>query len=92
MPTATKNERQKNKKNIASPSNTQEEVIPGEKEIDIAKNKKILEVDEIEPAIVIEEKIEEDPLIAIIEDEEGSAEEITLDNEELNPFGDRWEE
>ena len=38
----------------------------------------------------LEEKVEEDPLAITSEDEE-SEEDPTLDEEELNPFGDKWE-
>lgn len=56
------------------------------------KNKKPVEIYEPEPIVVgVEEKIEEDPLVPATE-EEDDAEEATIDSEELNPFGDRWEE
>ncbi len=90
MPTATKSARVKTRK-VAAPAAAQEEndivadVLP-------TKIKKPLEIDDIEPAAVgIEEKIEEDPLIAATEEDE-TAEEAVIDGEELNPFGDRWEE
>jgi hypothetical protein len=51
-----------------------------------------IELDDAEPLVGVEEKIvEEDPLNPIeTEDEELS--EVGIDSEELNPFGDRWEE
>ena len=64
-------------------------------EIDtISPKSKIKKVVEIEPTDilpeVLEEKIEEDTLPTEAEDED---EELpTLDDEELNPFGDKWEE
>lgn len=56
------------------------------------KAKKPIEIDEPEAVVAGDEKIiEEDPLVGAIEDEE-SSDEGGLDGEELNPFGDRWEE
>ncbi len=92
MPTATKNVRAKSKKPVASEETLPEE-IEGEVDTLPAKSKKPLEiVDELEPVAVVEEKLEEDPLIAATEEDELGSEEISLDTEELNPFGDRWEE
>ncbi|MBP6858540.1 MAG: hypothetical protein KBC33_01775 [Candidatus Pacebacteria bacterium] len=57
------------------------------------KAKKPVEIDEPEPVLaVVDEKLEEDPLAAPAEDDELAGEELSLDGEELNPFGDRWEE
>ncbi len=91
MPIATKNARIKVKKATPKTDTTHEEIGP---EIDPipAKNKKLVEIYEPEPIIAgVEEKIEEDPLIPATE-EEDSEEAVSLDGEELNPFGDRWEE
>ena len=41
-------------------------------------------------ASIVEEKIEVDPLIADEESDETSADEA-LDDDEINPFGDKWE-
>ncbi|MEN9524287.1 MAG: hypothetical protein RL536_356 [Candidatus Parcubacteria bacterium] len=93
MPTAQKNARvkaSKSKKIVAQTDSQEEsdhvvEVLP-------TKNKKPLEIDELEPATgSADEKIEEDPLVAAAEEDEIS-EEASIDGEELNPFGDRWEE
>jgi len=45
----------------------------------------------LEPAVIIDEKVDED-LPVSSEDEESAADEVTLDDEELNPFGDKWEQ
>ncbi len=52
-----------------------------------------LEIDDVEAVVgVLEEKVvEEDPLNPVETEDDESAE-VSLDNEELNPFGDRWEE
>lgn len=52
-----------------------------------------LELDEPEAVIgVLDEKVvEEDPLNPVEPEDEELAE-VSLDSEELNPFGDRWEE
>ncbi len=56
-----------------------------------SKIKKIAEVDIHEDVIgVIEEKVEVDPLLAEEETDETAAEEA-LDDDEVNPFGDKWE-
>ncbi len=62
--------------------------------IDVVKSKKPLEIeipeDVIETAIV-EEKADDESTVA--EDaEEAAADEVTLDDDELNPFGDKWEQ
>jgi len=52
-----------------------------------------IELDDAEPlAVVLEEKLLEDDPLNTGETEEDEAAEISLDGEELNPFGDRWEE
>ena len=56
----------------------------------ILKAKKIEIPEEVEGVIEPEEKIDDDAIAEDAEDELG--EEVSLDNEELNPFGDKWEE
>lgn len=70
----------------------EEEEVEGGHDDAPSKNKKPIEIDDHEPIIGGEEKVEEDPLIAPSEDDELVGEELSLDGEELNPFGDRWEE
>lgn len=57
-----------------------------------AKSSPLLEIDDADPLISIEDKLaEEDPLHpSDLEDDEMS--DIGLDGEDINPFGDRWEE
>lgn len=81
--------RPKNKKVAPPPADEQEEGVGAD--MLPTKIKKPLEIEEHEPIIGIEEKPEEDPLAAPVEEDE-AAEELSLDGEELNPFGDRWEE
>jgi hypothetical protein len=89
MATTTRNSGVKSKK--VSQSNITNDEVGGEVDPIPLKNK-LIEIYEPEPIVTgVEEKIEEDPLIPQIEDEEG-AEEAVIDGEELNPFGDRWEE
>lgn len=90
MPT-TKSSSSKSKKVAPKVDATNDDIGP---EIDPinTKNKKLIEIYEPEPITAgVEEKIEEDPLIAAVEEEDGE-EAVSLDGEELNPFGDRWEE
>jgi hypothetical protein len=89
MATATKTAKLKSKK---APEPVEEHAEHDhDVEAPISKGKKPIEIDEPEPVVGIDEKIEEDPLLGAVE-EDDSAEEISLDGEELNPFGDRWEE
>jgi hypothetical protein len=88
---ASKNASAKIKKPIKSVASE----IPEEGDLDAgpAKIKSIIDPVELEPAIGIEEKPEEDPIIAPpTDDDEASGDETSLDAEDLNPFGDRWEE
>lgn len=68
-----------------------------ENELDIpeteeTKSKKPVDLEAaLEPASVIEDKIEEDPLVAT-EDPEEDEEGLSLDDDELNPFQDKWEQ
>jgi len=44
-----------------------------------------------EPSVAIEEKVEDEAAIPAEDAEELASEEISLDDDELNPFGDKWE-
>lgn len=75
---------------IKKPRNGKEDVssiIP-------TKSKIPLEIEDPDVAhpIIVEEKIEEDPLVKEENSDELESEEATLDEEELNPFGDKWEQ
>lgn len=91
MTTTTKSAHLKTKK-VAPQTDSTNDETGNDIEPMLEKNKKIIEIYEPEPIVSgVEEKVEEDPLIPAVEDEEG-AEEAIIDGEELNPFGDRWEE
>ena len=95
MASATKTRAKTNKtKKVVAPAAEEhaEETEHTETDLDIkpGKAKKPIEIDEPE-AGVIDEKIEDDPLVGASE-EDDAADEASLDGEELNPFGDRWEE
>ena len=68
-----------------------------ENELDVpeteeTKSKKPLDLEAaLEPASVIEDKIEEDPLVAT-EDSEEDEDGLSLDDDELKPFQDKWEQ
>lgn len=90
MPTATK-KLVVTKKSAPTVVEKTTEEVRGEADAIIAKNKKPIEIGDLEPVVAgVEEKSEEDPLVATTEEED--TEEAVLDGEELNPFGDRWEE
>lgn len=57
-----------------------------------AKKALELELPEEPIAISIEDKPEEDSPVVAEDAEELAAEEISLDDDELNPFGDKWEQ
>ena len=88
-----KNSRQSTKKIKAKPAVTDE--APQEENEDILEPKvgkaKPIEVDIPEPIIGIDEKPEVDPLLSDEETEDSPAEEAGLDDDEVNPFGDKWE-
>jgi hypothetical protein len=58
----------------------------------IPKKIKSHDISDIEPVAIIEEKIVDEPIIATEDEDDLASEEAGLDNDELNPFGDRWEE
>ncbi|MEI6304483.1 MAG: hypothetical protein WCP09_00485 [Candidatus Taylorbacteria bacterium] len=58
----------------------------------VQKISKVVEVDIQDDVIgTVEEKPEVDPLLSEDESEDSSSEESGLDDEEINPFGDKWE-
>jgi hypothetical protein len=62
-------------------------------ELDGPKAKKGVDIEAaLEPAAIIDEKVEEDILPPSEDAEDANADELTLDDEELNPFGDKWEQ
>lgn len=87
---------QKKKQNKKVKSKSAE--VESETENDVAeigdpKTKKVIDIEAaLEPAAIVDEKIE-DEIPPIAEDlEDASSEEISLDDDELNPFGDKWEQ
>lgn len=91
--THTKNLRQKNLKSKNTKNETEEENESEALEVEEPKPKKTVDLEAaLEPAS-IEEKVEEGEELSLIGDdpEEGS-EELSFDDEELNPFGDKWEQ
>jgi len=58
------------------------------------KGKKSLEIElPEEPAVLsLEEKPEDETPVVAEDAEELAAEEVSLDDDELNPFGDKWEQ
>lgn len=56
------------------------------------KGKKIAPIEDAELIVGTDEKIVEEEVIAPVVEEDETADEATLDDEEVNPFGDKWEE
>lgn len=56
------------------------------------KIKKVLEVEEPETVLGIDEKVDEDGSPLGDSEDELASEDATIDDEEVNPFGDKWEE
>jgi hypothetical protein len=89
--------RVKEKTKIKKGRTASEDRIEGEiSEVPVipAKGKKILPLEEPEAIIGGEEKavVEEDVILPAVAEDEETAEEASLDDEEVNPFGDKWEE
>jgi hypothetical protein len=89
----TKNTQSKRIKSKALGKTVEEKAV-GIIDARIEKNKRPIELDlpeEPVAAIVLEEKTDEETVQA--EDaEEVAAEEPSLDDDEVNPFGDKWEQ
>jgi len=76
------------KDHAAAPATQDEDEL---KDASVLNEKKIIDVDAaLEPAL-IEDKEDED-LPVTPEDTDDPADELSLDDEELNPFGDKWEQ
>ena len=61
-------------------------------DIEGPKAKKGVDIESaLEPAAIIDEKADDD-LPVSVDDEDSSGEELSLDDDELNPFGDKWEQ
>jgi hypothetical protein len=56
-----------------------------------ADNRIHVPLDPAEEIAIPDEKIDEVPVVAEETDEEAAAEELSLDDDELDPFGDKWE-
>lgn len=46
----------------------------------------------LEPAIIVDEKPEDEAPILSDDSDDSVSDEISLDDDELNPFGDKWEQ
>ncbi len=89
MPTKhAQNKKTKSETRVEESHTETEEVM----DIPPTKSKKPLELDLPEPVIGTDEKPEVDPLIPEEETDETTSEEVSLDDDELNPFGDKWEQ
>jgi hypothetical protein len=83
----------KNTKTKPAPKDNEVESEAEVAELDGPKSKKPIDLEAaLEPAAIIDEKVEDEVLPVGEETEDGTAEELTLDDEELNPFGDKWEQ
>ena len=57
------------------------------------KAKKAVDLESaLEPVSIIDEKVEDETPVLTDESDESVGEEISLDDDELNPFGDKWEQ
>jgi hypothetical protein len=80
-----KNKEDKNTKDIAEENEEEEVVGP--------KAKKSVDLESaLEPANIIDDKADEEIPVITDDSEESSNEELSLDDDELNPFGDKWEQ
>ncbi len=81
----------KDKTNVTGQETENE--INVEEEIVGPKAKKSVDIESaLEPAAIIDEK-SDDEIPAVTEDgEDALGDELSLDDDELNPFGDKWEQ
>ena len=92
----TKSKKAAPKKSLVAPVAIEEVDEHDEEEIGAleakGKAKKPVEIDAADILPEVDEKIvdEENPLL--VGEEEESDEEVSLDDEDLNPFGDKWEQ
>jgi hypothetical protein len=81
----SKNKETKNTKDIVE-ENEEGEVVG-------KKAKKSVDLESaLEPANIIDEKTEDEIPVITDDSEESTSEELSLDDDELNPFGDKWEQ
>ncbi len=84
--------REKNKQRVKPIEKKKEIETEEHDDVGLSPNiKKIIEIDEPEPVVgVIEEKVEDDIPI-VVEDDESLSDETGLDDDEVDPFGDKYE-
>ena len=84
--------REKNKQRVKPIEKKKEIETEEHDDVGLAPNiKKIIEIDEPEPVVgVIEEKVE-DEIPIVVEDDESLSDETGLDDDEVDPFGDKYE-
>lgn len=71
----------------------EEEEAETETEADGPKSKKSIDIEAVlEPAPIIEEKVDDEIVTPTEDGDELSTDELSLDDDELNPFGDKWEQ
>jgi hypothetical protein len=77
----------KETKNTDTVEENEEEEIVG------TKSKKPVDLESaLEPANIIDEKTDDEIPVITDDSEESAGEELSLDDDELNPFGDKWEQ
>lgn len=83
----------KNNEDVSSSDQENEiETTEDSPEIEGPKAKKGVDIESaLEPAAIIDEKTDDD-LPVSVDDEDSTGEELSLDDDELNPFGDKWEQ
>ena len=68
------------------------DVVKGIEDVDSPKAKKIVDLEQaLEPANIIVEEESDSPTTSE-DSEESAGDEISLDDDEINPFGDKWEQ
>ncbi len=75
--------------------NTKDKEVVEENEEEIVgpKAKKSVDLESaLEPANIIDDKTDDEIPVITDDGEESTSEELSLDDDELNPFGDKWEQ
>lgn len=87
MPQKKSAQTKRKKKRPADPESETENDMA---DIGDIKSKKTIDIESaLEPAAII---ADEEVLPTVEESEDGNVDELSLDDDELNPFGDKWEQ
>jgi len=73
------------------PEEIEKSAVTDEVEEFAPKIKEVIEIEEREDVILPVDKMSADPLLETVTPDGLEADELSLDEEEIDPFGDKWE-